>query len=125
MNKVKLVLVIILSIAAGIFAYQNIAPTEVLFLRWHTELPLALLLFVPLVLGYLVGVTQMWLHARKKRRQQKQEKKSADTAAEGVSASPVAGEPETGGKSAAEVIIPPAAPLHSDHSSTSDTGGKV
>lgn len=79
MNKVKLIVVIILSIAAGIFAYQNIAPVPVLFLRWSAELPQALLLFGVLLIGYLLGMIQMFLSSRKKNKKQKAEQQTENS----------------------------------------------
>lgn len=122
MNKVKLIVVILLSIAAGIFAYQNVAPVPILFLQWSTLLPQALLLFGALLIGYLVGVTQMWLGARKKRRQEKKsQERPADDDKVGLGAS---AETSAEKKSAPDVIITPVA-TNVESSSTSDTGGKV
>lgn len=78
MNKVKLIVVIILSIAAGIFAYQNIAPVSILFLRWSTELPQTLLLFGALLIGYLLGMIQMFLSSRKKKKKHKAKQQTED-----------------------------------------------
>lgn len=120
MNKVKLIVVIILSIAAGIFAYQNIIPVPILFLRWSTELPQALLLFGALLIGYFIGVIQMLLHARKKR---KLEKKAQQQPVDDQVAAGEVAETDINAKGVADVIITPTS-TYPEQSSTSDTGGR-
>ena len=76
--KAKLIAFVILLIPVGIFVYQNLEQVTVTFLRWSTGLPQALLLLIALVLGYLLGVIQMWLRGRRKRKQQKLAEEQAE-----------------------------------------------
>lgn len=51
----KLILMIILSSMALIFAAQNTAVVEVLFLSWRIALSSSLLIFATLMFGFVLG----------------------------------------------------------------------
>lgn len=51
----KLILMIILSSMALIFAVQNTAVAEILFLSWRVSLSTSLLIFATLVFGFVLG----------------------------------------------------------------------
>lgn len=51
----KLALVLILSIFALIFIVQNFAVVEISFLYWRVSMSSALLIFLTLIIGFVLG----------------------------------------------------------------------
>ena len=72
MLQLILVLALVVSIVAVVFALQNAGPVVVTLLAWHVESNLALLLLITFALGVLtslmVSIPTMLLRWRKKRR---------------------------------------------------------
>lgn len=71
MNKVKIVLLIILLVVLGDFAYENTLPPLELKLFKFTlgQIPTFLLAYIGLAVGWVVGWCGHVLRVRKKRRQ--------------------------------------------------------
>jgi len=68
--KLKLALILILSILAIVFIAQNVAMVEIDFLFWTISLSSALLIFFTLILGFILG---WFLHSYRLYRKSKSE----------------------------------------------------
>ncbi len=68
--KLKLALILILSILAIVFIAQNVAMVEIDFLFWTISLSSALLIFFTLILGFVLG---WFLHSYRLYRKSKNE----------------------------------------------------
>ncbi len=56
MKKVKIVFIILISVALVLLAVQNTAPIQTRFLWLSAELPAVLLLFLTAIGGFIVGL---------------------------------------------------------------------
>lgn len=64
MTVIILVLLILLAIVA-IFSVQNAMPVTVTFMLWKFEASLAIVIFLSLLVGMIVGATIMFLFRKK------------------------------------------------------------
>jgi len=67
MQSIKSILSLLLIIAALIFAVQNFTTVEIQFLVWSFALPRALMIFILLGIGFVVGLLfySLLLHRRR------------------------------------------------------------
>lgn len=116
--KAKLIILLILLVPVGIFVYQNMAEVPIVFINWSIDLPQALLLLGALVLGFLLGMLQMFQRARKKKKMQQAAQQTAQQADAHAPATS-----QTWQAIDAEVVEPETATTAAD-SSNLETGAK-
>lgn len=73
MTRVREIALMILTAAIIFFAAQNLDSVDVIFLFWHSRVPLALIALVPLLAGLLVGVAGTAVLIARRRRTGKPE----------------------------------------------------
>ena len=62
MNKTKLIIAVILAMLILLLIFQNLDACGIRFLFWSGSLPRALMLFIALAIGFVIGllVAPMW-----------------------------------------------------------------
>jgi uncharacterized integral membrane protein len=81
-----LLFVVVLVIAVVLFSVQNASPVAVVFLFWQFDASLAIIIFLSLVIGIIVGaVIALWSRRRRTRKDAQRPKDSAPREPEAAS----------------------------------------